>query len=279
MKKVIICLLFIFSFVFCEGENKKLEENISELIEELGDSDIITNYQAGRKILKIGEPAIPYLIKSLNHEKGRVRFTSIILLEQLKAKEAIPEFIKIFKDKNRKERERTASALALGRLEAKEASPILIEGLSEESSSIKSACIISVGMLKEEKAVPYLLKYVKDKEKQIGNIALRALKEIGDKGIPEIEKIIENGKFEEKLTAIQVLGEIRSEESINLLKKLLKSENKYLSISSAYVLSTIGKNDGKEIAEKLVKDRDPKIKALAIETLQNIEKIENGGEK
>jgi len=273
-------LLFPATLIPQETNHKKIsQKNIQQLIEELGDSDFITNYQAGKKILKIGKEAIPYLIQALNNPKSRIRFSSIILLEQLNAKEAIPEFINILKDKKRKKRERVACAFALGKLQAKEASEVLIEGLNENSNSIKTACIMSLGMLKEEKAVPYLLKFIEEKKEQIGQVALRALKEIGDRGIPQLQEIIEKGKMKDKFLALKVLGEIKSEKSIEVLKKILKSENKYLAVSSAYILSTIGKNDGKQVAIKLIKDKDPKIRTLAMKTLQNIKKIENGGKE
>ena len=280
---LLVILFFLFFSTMLKSQNtihrKIPQKNIQQLIEELGDSDFITNYQAGKKILKIGKEAVPYLIKSLNHKKGRVRFASIILLEQLNAKESIPEFIKILKDKKRKKRERVACAIALGKLQAKEASEVLIEGLNENSNSIKTACIMSLGMLKEERAVPYLLKFIEEKKEQIGQVALRALKEIGDRGIPQLQEIIEKGEMKDKLLALKVLGEIKSEKSIEVLKKILKSENKYLAVSSAYILSTIGKNDGKQVAAKLMRDKDPKIRTLAMKTLQNIKKIENGGEE
>jgi len=281
IKKIFLIFLLLVFPLICQSENftQKSTKDINELIEKLGSSDIIENYQAGKEIIKEGETAIPYLIKSLNHQKSKIRFASIILLEQLKAKESIPEFINILKDKSRKDKERTACALALGRLNAKDTSDVLIETLNDDSTSIKTACIVSLGMLKEEKAVPYLLRYVKDKEKQIGQVTLKALKEIGDNGVPKLEEIFERGEFEEKLLALEVLGEIKSEKSIEFLKKTMKNENKYLSISSAYILSSIGKSDGKEVAKKLLNDKDPKIKTLADKTLQNIKNIEDNTQK
>lgn len=279
LKKNLVLIIFLLISFFLFSNNKTISsedtssETIIKLIEELGDSDFLTNYYAGRKILKMGKEAVPYLIKALDHDNGRIRLASIILLEQMKDKRAIPEFMRVFKEKNRKERERTAVALALGRMEAKEALDLLIEGLSENSTTIKSACIMSLGMLKEEKAVPYLIKFVKDKEESISKISMRALQSIGDKGIPEIEKLIDKGSFEEKLISLEILGNIKSEKSVEVLKKVLRNDNKYLAISSAYILSTIGEKEGKEIAINLMKDKDPKIRELAVRTLENIEKL------
>jgi len=280
--KLLISIIFagiINPYLFCQEQipPKNTKEDIPQLIQDLGDSDIITNYYAGRKIKKIGKDAVPYLIKALDSPKGKIRIASIFLLEQIKDPRAIPEFIRIFKDKSREEKERAASALALGRIDAKESSTFLIDGLSEDSDTIKSACAMSLGMLKEEKAVPRLIELTKDKEKEIGKISLRSLKQIGDRGIPEIEKLLKEGSMEEKFLSLEILGEIKSEKSIDILRKALKDENKYIAICSAYILSVIGNNEGNEIAKKLVKDTDPKIKVLAVKTLENI--TNNGGTK
>jgi len=278
MKRNLIFLLF-FSFpllIFSQSSTTNTEtsiQNISQLIEELGDSDFLTNYYAGRKILKFEKEAVPELIKALNHKKGKVRIGAIILLEQIKDERAGPEFIKIVKDKNKKNNERTICAFALGRMKIKEASPVLIECLSEDNTELKSACIIALGSLKEEKAVPYLMKFLNDKEDEIKRLSLRALKDIGENSIPEIEKMVNEGTFEEKLQALQLLGEIKGEKSVELLKKLLKNNDKYIAISSAYILSTIGNIEGEEIATKMKKDPDSKIRTLSIQTLENINKI------
>jgi HEAT repeat protein len=276
--KNIFFLFFLFGLIpflslAQEKQIPEIKENIPKLIEELGDSDIITNYYAGRKLVKIGKEAVPYLIKALDSENGRIRISSIIILDQIKDERAIPEFIRILKDEKRKDRERSACALSLGKMKAKEASDVLIQNLSDSSNTLKIACIMALGELKEEKAIPYLLKLTKDNEEAIKKASISALKSIGEIGIPVYEKIIEDGSFEEKILAIEILGEIKSEKSIELLKKILKSENKYLSISSAYILSSIGNTEGEAVANKLKKDTDPKVRTLALQTLENINKI------
>ena len=276
--KNIFSLFFLFGLIpflslAQEKQIPEIKENIPKLIEELGDSDIITNYYAGRKLVKIGKEAVPYLIKALDSENGRIRISSIIILDQIKDERAIPEFIRILKDEKRKDREKSACALSLGKMKAKEASDVLIQNLSDSSNTLKIACIMALGELKEEKAIPYLLKLTKDNEEAIKKASISALKSIGEIGIPVYEKIIEDGSFEEKILAIEILGEIKSEKSIELLKKILKSENKYLSISSAYILSSIGNTEGEAVANKFKKDTDPKVRTLAQQTLENINKI------
>ena len=46
-----------------KGEN--LQQEINQLIKELAEGDIIEQYQAGRKLKKIGSPAVPALINAL----------------------------------------------------------------------------------------------------------------------------------------------------------------------------------------------------------------------
>ncbi len=254
------------------SEKEIQKQEILGLIQELGESDIIANYQAGRKLLKLKKEAVPFLIKGLNDNKGRIRFASIILLEQIGDKRAIPSFIKIFEDKKRKRKERMATALALGRMEAKGAGDVLISGLSEPSNSIQGASAVALGMLKEERAVPQLLQLLESKKEEIKKCALRALEAIGDEGIEELEKMVKEGSLSEQFLSLQVLGKINSEKSVKLLCETLKNEDKHISLSAAYVLSELGISDGKEVAEKNLTSKDPKIRMLSVKTLENLKK-------
>lgn len=274
---VAVSILIFISFacpnIFADNLPETQDTQILQLIEELSDSDIIANYYTGRKLLKIGKPAVSHLIKALNHDKSRIRFASIILLEQLKDTSASSELVKVFQDNKKSDRERAAASIALGRLGAKEYSKILVEGLNEKSNTVKNACAASLGVLKEGEAIPPLLKILaENKESESGKVTMRIIKMIGDNGIPQLEEILKEGKFDEQMLAIEVLGEIGSKNSKNLLTNILKNENKYLSISSAYVLSVAGESNGKETAEKHLKDSDLKIRMLAIKTLENISK-------
>jgi len=267
--------------LYCQSSqtNTETQINIPQLIDELAESDFIVNYYAGKKIIKAGSKAIPELIKALDHKKGKVRIASIFLLEQINDKSAIPSLIKVVSNETRKENERAAAAMALGRMGSKESSEILIKYLSDDSNTLKMACIISLGMLKEEKAVPHLAKLTRDKNEQIRKFSIQSIRSIGNKAIQELEKTIQDGSLEEKLLSLEVLSYINNEQSYESLKKFMNSSDKYVAISSAYILSTIGKSEGKEIATKLKNDPDPKIKVIAVETLKNIEKLEKGGIK
>ncbi len=59
------------------------QDSIQSLIQKFTDKDQFVNGEAINELVKIGEPAVEYLIKSLQDEDENVRWCSAIALEKI----------------------------------------------------------------------------------------------------------------------------------------------------------------------------------------------------
>ncbi|MEO8231551.1 MAG: HEAT repeat domain-containing protein, partial [Ignavibacteriota bacterium] len=84
LHKISLLVLFIFLFSFgnlISQENIKTDtKKILELIEKFGDKNPWANGDAINELVNIGEPAVNYLIKSLQDENENIRWCSAIAI-------------------------------------------------------------------------------------------------------------------------------------------------------------------------------------------------------
>jgi CubicO group peptidase (beta-lactamase class C family) len=122
------------------------QDTIQSLIHKFKDKDQFVNGEAISELVKIGEPAVEYLTKSLQDEDENVRWCSAIALEKISptGKQAIPFLIKALQDKN--SNVRWCSALALGKYKTETTSAIseLQKLLFDEDYDVRWAAYISL---------------------------------------------------------------------------------------------------------------------------------------
>ena len=91
---------------------------------------------AADALSRIGAPAVPLLIQTLQRPDAEVRLKAIAILGRMGsgAKEAVPELVRLLNDPN--EQIRKAAALTLGRIgpAAAEAAPALVQSLFAETA-------------------------------------------------------------------------------------------------------------------------------------------------
>jgi len=265
LRKEIEELKVIIEKIAPPSEKELLSQRIKRLINQLDSDDILARYEAGRELKEIGKPAVPYLVQSLRDKRAKVRMGAIIVLGEIRDKSIVPEVIKVFEESESK-KDKSALALLLGRLRDKKASQVLIEGLNSSSNTIVGSCATALGMLKEEKAVPKLVKLLTHKNKNLRQTVRRALVRIGKKGLPGLEESLNSQDPQERLEVVKVLERI--DDSDYLLEKALNDRSKYIKIYAAYILDKRGNEKGKAVARSLIDDPDPKVSNLAKEILK-----------
>ena len=120
MHRIITISLFFLAF----NINILPQDTIQSRIQKFTDKDQFVNGEAINELVKIGEPAVEYLIKSLQAEDENVRWCSAITLEKISpiGKQSIPFLVKALQDKNSDVR--WCSALALGKFQTDAVSAI-----------------------------------------------------------------------------------------------------------------------------------------------------------
>ncbi|MBK7500302.1 MAG: serine hydrolase [Ignavibacteriales bacterium] len=145
MHRIITILLFFLAF----NLNIFPQDTIQSLIQKFTDKDQFINGEAINELVKIGEPAVEYLTKSLQDEDENVRWCSAIALEKISpaGKQAIPFLIKALQDKNSDVR--WCSALALGKFQTDAVSAIseLQKLLYDEDYDVRWAAYISLSKI------------------------------------------------------------------------------------------------------------------------------------
>ena len=152
MKQIILILFSIFILtpnLFSQEITSLDEKRIQSLIEKFSDKDQFVNGAAISELVKIGEPAVEYLTKSLQYEDDNVRWCSAIALEKISpaGKQAIPFLIKALQDKNSDVR--WCSALALGKFQPDAVSAIskLQKLLYDEDYDVRWAAYIAISKI------------------------------------------------------------------------------------------------------------------------------------
>ena len=145
MNTVLTIVVVFFTF-YC---NIFAQETIQSLIEKFSNKDQFVNGEAINEIAKIGEPAVDYLIKSLQSDDENVRWCSAIALEKMSpaGKQAIPFLIKSLNDKNSNIRWCAAIALGNYQTDAESAVPELQKLLFDPGYDVRWAAYISLNKI------------------------------------------------------------------------------------------------------------------------------------
>lgn len=149
----ILILLIIIAFSPLLSAQNSLDENkILALIDKFNDKDPWLSGDAIKELVNIGEPAINYLIKSLQDENENIRWCSAIAIEKISpiGKQSIPFLINALQDKN--SNVRWCSALALGKYKSNASSAItgLQNLLNDEDANVRWAAYVSISNINKE---------------------------------------------------------------------------------------------------------------------------------
>jgi CubicO group peptidase (beta-lactamase class C family) len=149
---ILVLTISLTSVVLSQGISKPEDAEILSLIEKFSSEDPFTNGEAVSKLSEIGEPAVKYLIKSLQSETDNVRWCSAVALEKIAPKglNAISPLTAALKDKNPDVR--WCSALALGKFKekAKTSTSNLLSLLYDDDRDVRWAAYISLSKIDQE---------------------------------------------------------------------------------------------------------------------------------
>lgn len=171
----------------------------------------VNKWELVEAFVGIGEPSVPHLIKALDSNDPKAKEIAIHSLGHVGDKSAVPYLVKLIDEDNPK---LTSDIIrALGRLGDKKALPALIGLYNSKKLNLRKEIIFAFSGLPDNSIRPLLFEVARDK----------------------------NADLESRSSAIRTLGEIKDEEVIPFLEKLLKSENRMVQLNAAYALCKTGK--------------------------------------
>jgi len=173
-------------------------------------------------LIRIGEPAIPYIVEALNDDvSSEVKYSSVQALGYIKepAEVIVPALVKLLnEDEDFKVREEVAMALGAIGKKKKEAVPALIKLLKQDDdSTARRGAALALGYIGKpaKEAVPALLQLViEDDGLIVRETAARALGEMGchaKTAIPALIKASEDKDSGISYEATKALKKIRKD--------------------------------------------------------------------
>lgn len=246
-----------------------------EAVEILKSTDTSARRQAAAKLASLrSRETVPALIDALKDEDAEVRTSAADALGNLRDKRAVDPLIKVLKDKNRSVR--TSSIVALGFIRDKRAvKPVINVLKKDKDTGVKVSAAQVAGILGDTQAVKPLIAALTSKEERLRAQAARSLGRLPvDESAGPLIELIKNKKEKKRVKkyAIESLGEIKTAKSMNIMEKLLKSEDLELAVAAASSLGKQGNQKGLEVVLSGLISDDVKIRRDSIMGLSYIGK-------
>jgi HEAT repeat protein len=266
IKFIILLLLIILRVHFpCLAAEKPSEEEIKSLIQNLKVESPLFD-KSRERLVRIGPPAVAYLIRTLKDENYQVRTSAAFILGEIGDKRAVKQLIQSLKDKNRDVR--YAAACALGDIKDKKALGPLIETLKDEHWEVRRDAVCALYELKDKKASAPLVETLIDKRWEVRQDAAFALRKLGDK--KAIEPLIHTLNDENERVRLHVasaLGSFRDKKVVEPLIQALKDEDEKVRQNAAWALNSIGDKRAADPLFHALKDSNKQVRmgvALAL---------------
>ncbi|RKY29568.1 MAG: hypothetical protein DRP68_07185, partial [Candidatus Omnitrophota bacterium] len=192
-----------------------LRETIIEALIEvlIKDESWDVRYTSAYVLIRIGSPAVPYLIKVLKDKEKFVRQVTAGVLGEIGAQEAVPYLIGRLKDED--EFVRLAAAKALEKIGSQEIAShlretiieALIETLKDEDWRVHLGAAEALGEIGSP-AIPHLIKALRDKDWRVRYRVRFPLGEIGSPAIPHLIEVLKDKDSDVRKAAAEALRKI-----------------------------------------------------------------------
>ena len=156
-------------------------EILEKIISKLDDDDVEVRGEAFSALLLNKNKISDFLINSLNAANKNIRGFASLVLANRNEVSAIPEIIKLAKDK--RSMVRSCALGALGYLKAKEAKEIFIEALSDSNVEVKKSALQAIIDLKIRISKEKINECFKERDSEIEKMISLIKKISGPEGI------------------------------------------------------------------------------------------------
>ncbi len=280
MKKTlpIFLALFLLSFSACSTQRTVLTgsriqglptntKTVDLLIEQLK-SPRPQRDMAYKRLIEIGEPAVPKLLKLLNSDDPDMREYAAAILGSIGDKRAVKPLIAMLQGHRRR---RYIAAWALGMMRAKQAIGPLVDALSVKNDAIRkeaTRALINLG----PDAVPALIAALKSPDTDTREFSIRALGEIEDKRAEEpIIGLLNDKNSGVTEVAALALGSVGTGKSIPPLIKTLDSRDVTTKVNASISLGQLGAKAAIPMLTAMMKtDKDSYVRQWCARALENI---------
>ncbi len=223
---------------------------------------------AYKRLIEIGKPAAPKLMKLLNSDDPDMREYAAAILGSIDYKKAVKPLIAMLQGHRRR---RYIAAWALGMMRAKEAIGPLVAALSVKNDAIQKEATRALINLGPE-AVPALIAALKSPDVDTREFSIRALGEIEDRRAEEpIMRLLNDKNNGVTEVAALALGNVGTDKSIPSLIKTLNSNDITTKVNASISLGQLGAKAAIPRLTAMMKtDKDSYVRQWCARALENI---------
>jgi HEAT repeat protein len=150
------------------------QQDINKLIEQLGSEDTLSQLDALKAIVDIGDQAVDPLINALTrHSNYNVRKNAAVTLGMLEASRAVPHLINALNSEN--SLIRMCSAWALGEIGDEVAVDALCRALKDSTWTVRMRAAEALGKIGNSKANAHLFPLLRDSHEKVREAVKKAL--------------------------------------------------------------------------------------------------------
>jgi HEAT repeat protein len=170
----------------------------------LADKDI--RWPAAESLIRIGPPAVPWVVAALKHDSPSVREAAAHVLGDVGDAQGEAALLHALKDRAKEVRH--AAAEALGRLRGDGSVDPLAAALRDGDESVRTAALaalVDIGA----RSVPALIGVLKDDDTRLRELALSGLVRLGEPAVLPLVAVLKEGGPDVRLCAAEALGLLR----------------------------------------------------------------------
>jgi eukaryotic-like serine/threonine-protein kinase len=241
----VIAILFAPIQSLCQETGKA---DIEKLVLSLSDKDVFVQQKAVQQLSKIGNNALPELMKALDSDNRDACANAIETIGLIGNQSAIPKIIEVLKSHCNKEFKilkdeyiRVNAIVALGRLKATEAVYVLEDIMNKERQIDKAWCLISLYQIDtSENRLQALMQMAKDDDSSIRNVIIRFLGSTkNNQVLPILIEALKDKEWYVRDTAVQGIAFSGTKEQIKIITPLLDDPNPIVVETTKKTIETI----------------------------------------
>lgn len=216
-------------------QDKSLVPFIVKVLNDTSRNDAVRSY-AALALGRIKDPsALPELKKLLNDKKSAIRASIAIAMGLIKSPDSKNDLINILTN-DRTSEVRAYTAISLAQLGDKSVYQTISKFSKKGDYHLESMCILALGILGNEEAIPEIREIVEKKNKPLSySAAILALGLLKDKtSVPVLMKIVEKDTADtiSWCYAIQALGMIGDSRAIPTLEKAFQKARERIDVAT-----------------------------------------------
>ncbi|MBN2373300.1 HEAT repeat domain-containing protein [bacterium] len=215
------------------------EATIRSLIAELRKDNIITQYQSGLRLKKIGLPAVPYLLEALKEASNKESRPVLILLESMGDASITPELVAVYKSSH-DPLNRVGIINILASWGDNGAHELIRAAAMDKDWRLRAAAAKALLNYKEKEDMTAIVQLLADQNRYVRSAAQSALKNAVLKGgcISALQSIMNEGDSRTRFLLVKHLAKMGGDGATSLLSIAAQDKDGVISEEARNALSS-----------------------------------------